>query len=356
MKHNTIVILGFALAVFPTATSAQRDPLNPHGVLTAPIGCEACHNTGGWIPTKDPLDFDHDTDTGFRLDGAHGVVPCATCHIDVMFDEPKLSEGVCTTCHIDVHRGRLSPDCQSCHNTTVFADVAGLEVHARTSFPLSGAHQQLSCESCHPNDAAGAYSTQATDCIACHSAEYEESQFVDHTTVGFSTECQECHTNLAWSHSVNFDHVTFSNGFALLGRHADLRCSSCHSQGIDGSIFSPTGQDDCIACHQGDYENEHGTSGFPTTCLVCHSYDTWEGATFEDHDEQFFPIFSGAHRSQWDGCETCHDTPGDFRQFTCLVCHEHRQSAMDDKHNEEVGYVYESTACYSCHPNGRHEG
>jgi hypothetical protein len=28
---------------------------------------------------------------------------------------------------------------------------------------------------------------------------------------------------------------------------------------------------------------------------------------------------------------------------------------MDDKHKEENGYVYESNACYSCHPNGRSE-
>jgi hypothetical protein len=26
---------------------------------------------------------------------------------------------------------------------------------------------------------------------------------------------------------------------------------------------------------------------------------------------------------------------------------------MDEKHREEPGYVYQSSACYSCHPNGR---
>ena len=140
MRRKTTVMLGVALAAFSTVASAQRDPLYLHGVLTVTVGCESCHNTGGWIPTKNPLEFNHDTETGFRIDGKHSVVPCATCHIDLLFSEPKLSEGVCTTCHMDVHRGRLSPDCESCHNTTVFADVGGLAVHARTSFPLSGAH------------------------------------------------------------------------------------------------------------------------------------------------------------------------------------------------------------------------
>jgi len=156
---------------------------------------------------------------------------------------------------------------------------------------------------------------------------------------------------------VNFDHVTFSGGFALIGRHAEIRCSSCHTQGVEGSIFSPSSQDDCIACHQSDYDNEHGGGGFPTTCLMCHNNESWEGATFADHDQQFFPIFSGAHRGRWDGCETCHNTPNDYGQFTCLVCHEHNQNDMDARHLGEVsGYVYESNACYSCHPDGRGEG
>ena len=28
---------------------------------------------------------------------------------------------------------------------------------------------------------------------------------------------------------------------------------------------------------------------------------------------------------------------------------------MDDKHDEVRNYVYQSQACYTCHPNGREE-
>ena len=66
------MFLAVSVAALPTVISAQRDPLNPHGVLTVTVGCGSCHNTGGWIPTKDPLEFNHDTETGFRLDGKHG--------------------------------------------------------------------------------------------------------------------------------------------------------------------------------------------------------------------------------------------------------------------------------------------
>jgi hypothetical protein len=43
----------------------------------------------------------------------------------------------------------------------------------------------------------------------------------------------------------------------------------------------------------------------------------------------------------------------DYRQFTCLVCHEHSQASMDSKHRGRSGYSYSSVACLGCHPNGR---
>ncbi len=353
MKLTRLALVVLSMGVPPSFAASQQGAAYPHGTLTVDVSCRDCHTTEGWRPAKEPLDFDHGSVTGFLRDGEHGTLPCTSCHLDLDFSEPKLTEGVCTTCHVDVHRGRLSPDCRQCHNTTLFALVPGLDIHARTSFPLSGAHQQLTCESCHQNDIGGAFTSQATDCYACHSEDYAEAQFVDHVTAGFSTECQECHTTLAWPHSVSFDHTTYSGGYTLLGRHEEIRCSSCHNPGVPGSIFSPANQDDCIACHQSDYDSEHGGSEFPTTCITCHSNETWEDASFADHDAQFFPIFSGDHSGEWSGCETCHTIASDFRQFTCLPCHEHRQSKMDEEHDEESGYVYESTACYSCHPDGR---
>jgi len=430
MRIAITAISLMALVTSARPASSQQDFVYPHGDLTIEISCSACHTTESWRPTKDPLDFDHGAATGFRLDGRHGDIDCANCHLDLDFSEPKLTEGVCTTCHFDVHRGRLSPDCESCHNTTLFTLVDGPEVHLGTSFPLSGAHQQISCESCHADDVGGAFVSLSTDCFACHAEDYTESQFVDHAAANFSTDCRECHTTLAWSHSVSFDHASYAAGFTLLGRHAEIRCSSCHAAGVSGSIFSPSSQEDCfachqviydshhgisgfpttctlchtndswvysgdfdhaaftggyalvgrhaelpctschspsvagpiyspssqndcVACHQDDYDDEHGGSGFPTNCSLCHTNDSWEGATFTDHDALFFPIFSGRHQGEWSGCETCHTNPNDFSQFTCFNCHAHNRSEMDEKHREEPGYVYESNACHSCHPNGR---
>ena len=49
--------------------------------------------------------------------------------------------------------------------------------------------------------------------------------------------------------------------------------------------------------------------------------------------------------------DTSHFT-GNFRQFECINCHEHNRTDMDDKHKEEQGYQYLSTACLGCHPRG----
>ena len=45
--------------------------------------------------------------------------------------------------------------------------------------------------------------------------------------------------------------------------------------------------------------------------------------------------------------------PGNFRVFSCLTCHAHNPRDMADKHKRVNGYVYESSACYGCHPSGK---
>jgi hypothetical protein len=87
-------------------------------------------------------------------------------------------------------------------------------------------------------------------------------------------------------------------------------------------------------------------------CLFCHP--AGEKGDFLEHDALFFPIFSGAHREKWDTCNECHTDPNNRKLFTCFTCHEHNQQEMDSKHRDERDYVYDSAACYDCHPQGRH--
>ena len=67
-----------------------------------------------------------------------------------------------------------------------------------------------------------------------------------------------------------------------------------------------------------------------------------------------FPIDSGAHLGEWNSCADCHVVPSNYSAFECILCHEHNQTDMDNKHDEERDYEYLSTACFSCHPQGKH--
>lgn len=82
---------------------------------------------------------------------------------------------------------------------------------------------------------------------------------------------------------------------------------------------------------------------------------SWRPASFRQHDALYFPIFQGAHAGAWAQCADCHPTANDYKIFTCLNCHEHRQDKMDSEHREVGGYIYDSQACYTCHPRGSKE-
>lgn len=412
------------LLVAGTASSAHAQQ-SPHGTLPAGVDCSDCHTPKSWTPDPSTVTFDHTRQTRFPLEGRHRAAPCRSCHLSLVFDDPVLRAAECATCHADVHRGAYARRCAECHTTVGFSDMATRQIHARTTFPLTGAHLQVTCQACHTDSRLGAYVALDPQCVGCHQPDLDAAQSVDHTT--FPTDCLRCHTTVAWTAYVRFDHPAVSGGFRLLGAHARIRCSSCHGPNLepifqpagdqdcvtchdadyqrehpggrfpvtcldchtvetwrgaafdhagvtgfrllgahtrvaceachsaaDWSVpFAPSGDQDCVACHDADYQREHAGSGFPTTCLTCHNVDSWEGATFTDHDAQFFPIYSGPHRGKWSACADCHVQAGDFRVFSCFQCH--RQRDMDDKHKNEAGYRYDSNVCYQCHPRGRKE-
>lgn len=490
--------LGLALALaWPAA--AQQPATNPHGALPSDLDCATCHTARDWHTLRSPLGFDHGR-TGFALTGMHARAACAQCHLDLRFDRPAIAPDECASCHVDVHEGRMLQTCTECHNTRSFRDVDGELIHARTQFPLTGAHRQVTCESCHSSDVGGSFTALPTTCVSCHQADFRGAKSVDHVANSYPTDCTECHTTLSWHDSPAFDHAKVSGGFTLVGAHAGLRCASCHQVPGMQPLFNVTSPDNCIGCHQADFDREHSGTAFPTTCLSCHNQNRWGDATFDhnatgfplvgahaslscsrchgadnlasrpangndcvachqaeydrehggssvpttcaachnqsswgdaegdhaalsggfqlvgshatlacttchtvpgygllftkptgqnncaachqsqydqahggtgmptdcvschtntawqpssfDHDAQYFAIYSGAHRGTWNTCQTCHTTPGNLAAFTCLTCHEHNKTDTDSHHGGVNGYVYDSTACYSCHRRG----
>jgi len=346
-----------AVIVTPDSPKDRRDCMACHapeyearhgGSSTPPI-CLACHEGQSFSGA-----LDHVTASGgFELLGAHAVLSCQSCHeADETPKFPGVADDECIACHQADYDGQhggsgFPTTCLECHTRDSFAGATVDHSAASGGFELLGAHETLSCQSCHEADGTPEYPGVADDeCIACHQADYDGQ----HGGSGFPTTCLECHTRDSFA-GATVDHSVASGGFELLGAHAVLSCQSCHE--ADGTPkFPGVADDECIACHQADYDGQHGGSGFPTTCLECHTRDSFAGATF-DHDALFFPISSGKHQGKWSGCETCHTDPDDFSTFTCFSCHQHSQDRMDDKHSDVNGYSYDSAACYSCHPDGR---
>ncbi|REJ99489.1 MAG: hypothetical protein DWQ36_25370 [Acidobacteria bacterium] len=318
--------------------AAAADP--EHASAGFPTSCESCHTTGGWTPA----DFEHDA-TMFPLTGAHRQTDCIACHDSGYTGTPTE----CFACHEADYSSAADPEhasagfptsCESCHTTVAWAP-ADFD-HAATSFPLTGRHQQVDCVSCHQEGYAGTPS----DCFSCHQAEWNQTTDPVHADAGFPTSCESCHTTSAWQ-PATFDHA--ATAFPLRGEHRFVDCAECHADGYSGT---PT---DCYSCHLTDYQTaddpDHRDAGFPTSCESCHDESDWNDANW-DHDALYFPIDSGEHRGEWNQCQDCHVTPSNYRHFECILCHEHRQSEMDDEHEDVGGYRFESRSCLSCHPDG----
>jgi len=339
---------GLWLGIPGIATAQQLAVHNPHGQLSLP--CADCHSPRGWTPAHISRAFNHAKTAGFPLRGAHMTTACTSCHTRLDFHGTARA---CVACHTDPHQGEVGTDCGGCHTSRSFLDRGTMtRAHQLTRFPLTGSHLTLDCEACHTRAPQGRlrFVAVATECAGCHLSNYQAARDPDHVAGGFSTDCVQCHATLTWLRT-NFDHA--STGFALTGAHLRIHCSQCHGTGAFQAVASA-----CQSCHQTEYDQttnpNHQSAGFPTDCALCHNTTTWTSASFRDHDAQYFPIYSGAHSGRWSSCATCHVDPGNYRAFDCLSCH--GQSETASRHGEVSGYVYDSQACYRCHPSGRGGG
>jgi len=316
----------------------------PHALFGFPTNCENCHTVFNWERSS----FDHTAESGFELVGAHQTTLCLSCHINNQLTGLPRD---CIGCHEtdynlakdpDHIRNQMSTDCNLCHSQNAW-EPATFD-HANTTFPLTGAHVSLNCIECHSTG----YQNTPSECWSCHEADYSSVEDPDHGQNNFDHNCMLCHTTMNWDVS-NFDHSI--TNFQLTGAHVVLDCDACHSSGFSNTPI------ECVACHQQDYDNtsdpNHAAAFFPLSCENCHTSTGWTPVNW-DHDNQYFPIYSGSHREEWDSCSDCHVDLNDYARFECINCHEHRKSKMDEEHDEESDYEYNSQVCLSCHPTGTH--
>jgi len=313
------------LAVQPSET-APEEPDYPHGDFSGE--CSMCHSPDGWTPAVISSDFDHTEVSDFALLHSHTQTKCSACHATLDF---SATDPACSSCHVDIHRAELGMDCERCHTSRSFIDPSTMaRAHLATRFPLRGTHRTADCEDCHRPGGAGAsqWVNTSADCLSCHRDAYLATTNPDHVAGSFPETCEQCHSANGWR-PAGFNHNTIPAGAV------------------------------CVDCHQANYQAtidpDHSSAGYPTTCELCHSTNGWRPVVSDggNHDALFFPIYSGKHRGKWAICSTCHTTPNNFSQFSCFGCHPHSDQAKTDAdHQGETGYVYDSQACLSCHPQG----
>jgi predicted CXXCH cytochrome family protein len=187
--------------------------------------------------------------------------------------------------------------------------------------------------------------------------------------------CLRCHDTRLLSGRVEFHGVPFDHQPHLSElRHGKrLRCTSCHSQIVQGSHMTVTvTTSTCFLCHFKDGLFNEGLG----TCTRCHQiperpFDLGGGVKFS-HDLAYErgvdcanchgDLIRGNGEVPRDRCTRCHNRPTDLQRIDdhvfmhqkhvtdhkidCLECHLEIQHSLDPHRIEHA-----ASDCKSCHPN-----
>ncbi len=156
--------------------------------------CTPCHTLRAFVPsTVGPGEHAR---FGFRLDGAHGAVPCALCHLELKATAPRVSSLVnapgtlralpfrdprraCADCHAGPHGTQFASRkdagrCDACHDVSAFKPASRFDHGKDAGFVLGKAHAAVPCVRCHiprldPSSASVVvYRGIDARCQACH--------------------------------------------------------------------------------------------------------------------------------------------------------------------------------------------
>jgi len=100
-KNGTMAGGTVGIIYKPTPTQCAGCHEDVHGGQFSPAACSQCHQTAKWKPST----FDHNTQSAYKLDGAHRNVRCLLCHTNtrevagklVLFYKPTPRQ--CADCH-----------------------------------------------------------------------------------------------------------------------------------------------------------------------------------------------------------------------------------------------------------------
>jgi hypothetical protein len=338
--------------------------------------CFSCHSDHSGrkfqlIHWEDEMkEFNHQM-TDFALSGKHQQSACRDCHQPDLLQNDFLKQhqqvnfsatflGLtesCLGCHRDEHREQLGADCKKCHDTNHWSPAREFD-HDNTQFVLFGKHTDAQCQKCHPTlhndivispqgkpDSSYAKFTglHFNNCTPCHT---------DPHAGKLGADCQQCHSQNAWSPASGFDHA--STRFPLTGKHKSSKCKNCHKNIATRAVASSANQrstdvfaaykgldfNTCESCHQDVHNAKLGPD-----CQSCHKTNAWNSlkqGSF-DHSRTDYTLL-GKHQDV--KCQACHKggvkDAKKLKSDFCADCH-------TDSHNGQFARRKDGGVCESCH-------
>jgi hypothetical protein len=161
-----------------------------------------------------------------------------------------------------------------------------------------------------------------------------------------------CHDKRLLEGKVRFKSVVFDHKahFADLKRGKELRCTSCHSQIVQGQHITVT-ESSCFICHFKKSEAHPRNAD----CSFCHRKDELAGRADVRYDHT--PVFQNNF-----GCDKCHSQviqgDGDVPHENCYKCHFERErldryGETDFIHRQHI--AVNKIECDQCHLPIQHE-
>jgi nitrate/TMAO reductase-like tetraheme cytochrome c subunit len=251
--------------------------------------------------------------------------------------------------------------CGSCHNMKPYYE----------SWKISS-HRNIACVDCHIPPGVTAELRKKYEALSMVARYFTGTYSTNPWTEIDDASCLQCHERRLLSGKELFGSILFDHSAHLAGmrRGKKLRCTSCHSQIVQGSHIAVT-TSTCILCHFKGQAADTGTA----RCALCHQVPdkviTRGTLSFNHADVSRFGMectWCHARPEGSDGavprerCVTCHNEPKRLAEFgntellhrmhvtehkvDCLHCH------LEIQHVGQPRLARAVTSCETCHDAG----
>jgi nitrate/TMAO reductase-like tetraheme cytochrome c subunit len=208
-------------------------------------------------------------------------------------------------------------------------------------------HESIACVDCHIPPGVTAELRKKYEALAMVARYFTGTYGTNPWAEVDDAACLECHERRLLMGAEVFGEVLFDHGPHLteLRRGKRLRCTSCHSQIVQGSHITVT-HTTCTLCHFKGQPAGEGTS----ECTLCHQVPSRvvdaEGVSFDHGDVLRFGM----------ECVACHTPPspmaGGVPRERCVTCHNEpaRLAEYDDGDLLHRTHVSDhKVECTHCH-------